>query len=842
MKVSLNWLRDYVDIDLSADELAERLTLTGTKVESVEHIGSQWRDILVGRIAELRPHPDPEVSLQLATVALGERGTQTVVTGAFNLAVGDKVPFAGLGVTLPNGLTLKPRKLRGVVSEGMVLADDELGLGDDHSGIRILDPLAPEGRPLSDLLGDTILDLEITTNRPDCLSIIGVAREVAAITGRSLRLPEVHLAESDGVATSRLSVRVDDQQLCPRFTARVIDGVTIGPSPEWMVTRLQSVGVRAINNVVDITNYVMLEYGQPMHAYDDALLTGHALVIRHAHEGETLVTLDGQTRHLTPEMLVIADGADNAIGLAGIMGGATTEISAATTCVALEVANWNPVNIRRTSRQLGLRSEASSRFEKGLPPYLTAVALDRAAALMADLSGGTVLRGMIDVGHAHDRRRVVSLPVAEPHRLLGMEVGREQVVESLLPLGFELAAPDGPADGDTLAFSVPLWREDVTEEADLVEEIARMIGYDRVPETLLRGGVAAVEAGAGQEWTRRLRPFLLGCGLSEANSHTMVGDALLEQLRAPDAVEVGPLSDDEIAALVPNADAVTAAGATYGVVRLQNALAPERAVLRPTLMAGLLEGVSLNLRNGIESVRLFELGRSYFARVFEVPDTTQQPALERRTLAVALAGLREERSWDSPPIPLDFYDLSGIAAEIMAFCGVQGYVIEPEGHPILHPGRAARLSLAGRRGRASTELAILGEVHPRVAERFDLRARTLIMELDLDALAGLATRDRTYQDISRYPAIKRDLAVVVGDSTPAAEVLRIVRQGGTKLLREVTVFDVYRGEQVGPGKQSLALSLLFQAPDRTLSEREIDGVFGNIQRRLQDALGATFRA
>jgi len=895
MKISLNWLRDYVDVALSPEELAARLTMTGTKVEAVDYIGAELRDVLIGRIAHLEPHPDPEVSLQLATVALGGRGTQTVVTGATNIAVGDKVPFAGLGVTLPNGLTLKPRKLRGIVSEGMVLADDELGLGEDHSGIRILDPHAPEGRPLSELLGDAIFDLEITSNRPDCLSVIGVAREVAAITGAELRLPGVQVVEGEESAEDLVRVRVETP-LCRRFTARALTGITIGPSPELMVARLRASGVRSINNVVDVTNYVMLEYGHPMHGYDGDRVHGRTLGVRLAREGETVRTLDGQNRRLTPDTLVIVDGDDAPIGLAGVMGGQDTEVGPATTTLLLEVANFDPTSVRRTSTRLGLRSEASNRFEKGLPLYLAHVAADRAVALMAELTGGVVARGTVDVGDKGERRRTIVLPTADPQRLLGMPVTVEGIVESLEPLGFEVRLPiadeaepatavawqrtdtavleapatavagqtigrprsdvDGPqstlADpapplAEQLDVVVPPWREDVTEEADLVEEVARMVGYDKVPETLLRGSVPAPGPDSPNApvpaygLMRRLRPFLLACGLSEAMTYALTGDASLQRLRAPDAPEAGTLSEDEIAALIPNAAAVTEAGATYGPIRLQNPLSPERAVLRPTLMAGLLDALSLNLRNGRDSVRLFELSRAYYPRVFEAPDPTRLPALERRTLSVVLGGLREERLWDTPVVPLDFYDLKGVAEDIMAYCGVSSYTIEPEGHPVLHPGRAARLRLTDRRGRPSTELAVLGEVHPVVAARFDLPGRALLLELDIDALAAVVTAERPYRDVSRYPAVRRDLAVVVALETPAADVLRTVRQGGGKLLQSAQVFDVYTGEQAGEGRKSLALSLVFQSLDKTLGEDDIDGPYANIQRRLQEIVGATFR-
>ena len=877
MKISLNWLRDYVDVALSPEELAARLTMTGTKVEAVDYIGAELRDVLIGRIAHLEPHPDPEVSLQLATVALGARGTQTVVTGATNIAVGDKVPFAGLDVTLPNGLTLKPRKLRGIVSEGMVLADDELGLGEDHSGIRILDPHAPEGRPLSELLGDAIFDLEITSNRPDCLSVIGVAREVAAITGAELRLPGVQVVEGEESAEDLVRVRVETP-LCRRFTARALTGITIGPSPELMVARLRASGVRSINNVVDVTNYVMLEYGHPMHGYDGDRVHGRTLGVRLAREGETVRTLDGQNRRLTPDTLVIVDGDDLPIGLAGVMGGQDTEVGPATTTLLLEVANFDPTSVRRTSTRLGLRSEASNRFEKGLPLYLAHVAADRAVALMAELTGGVVARGTVDVGDKGERRRTIMLPTADPQRLLGMPVTVEQIVESLEPLGFEVEQPSPPTplpaageggegvssravsadpsaledasvEGqDSLLVTVPPWREDVTEEADLVEEVARMVGYDRVPETLLRGSVAAPSPDSPNApapaygLMRRLRPFLLACGLSEAMTYALTGDALLQRLRAPDAPEAGTLSEDEIAALIPNAAAVTEAGATYGPIRLQNPLSPERAVLRPTLMAGLLDALSLNLRNGRDSVRLFELSRAYYPRVFERPDPARLPALERRTLGVVLGGLREERLWDTPVVPLDFFDLKGVAEDIMAYCGVSSYTVEPQGHPVLHPGRAARLRLTDRRGRPSTELAVLGEVHPVVAARFDLPGRALLLELDVDALAAVATAERPYRDVSRYPAVRRDLAVVVAQETPAADVLRAVRQGGGKLLQSAQVFDVYTGEQVGEGRKSLALSLVFQSLDKTLGEDDIDGPYANIQRRLQETVGATFRS
>src|SRR3989440_4065718 len=390
-------------------------------------------------------------------------------------------------------------------------------------------------------------------------------------------------------------------------------------------------------------------------------------------------------------MLVIAGGPGPPVGLAGIMGGATTELSETPTTVALEVANWNPANIRRTSTRLGLRSEASTRFEKGLPLYLPPLAADRAAALMAELGGGTVARGLIDVGEVREERRTIVLPASEPRRLLGMDVDRTQIAESLSPLGFavQTTMPGAP---EALAATVPPWREDVAEAADLVEDIARMIGYDKVPETMLRGGVPAREVDRGFYWWRRLRPFLLACGLSEATNHSLTGDARLARLRAPDALEAGPLSEDEIAALVPNTAAVTAAGATYGPLRVQNPMAPDRATLRPTLMAGLLDNLSLNLRHGAESVRFFELGRAYFPHVFQAPDPARQPALERRTLGIALAGLRGERSWDGPNVALDFFDLKGIAEELLAYCGVESYVVEPAGHPVLHPARAAHLA------------------------------------------------------------------------------------------------------------------------------------------------------
>ncbi len=823
MKVPLRWLNDYVSVILSPVELAEKLTMSGSLVERVTNSGAHLDDILVARIENLERVPNSD-HLWLASLNLGDKH-QTVVTGAQNLFPGAIVPYIGVGKKLPGmDSPLKPKKLAGTVSEGMVCSGRELGISDDHEGILILDMVvdgdrAAEavGQPLSNLLGEWVIDLEITPNRPDCLSMIGVAREVSAVTGAPLHLPEPNLQETSPPASELAAVRIEAADLCRRFVARVITGITVGPSPAWLAERLNAAGMRSINNVVDVTNYVMLEYGQPMHAYDLDQVAGHVLTARRARAGEQVTTLDGVARNLSSDMLVIADR-DHAVGVAGIMGGSDSEINPQTTRIFLELANFHPRGIRRTSQALGLRSEASSRFEKGLPVTLPRVAADRAAALLVKVAGGVVAEGVLDAGQSRVVPKVIPFNPAEVHRLLGVSWTVEQIVGSLEALGFHCA----PAEAGMVEVTVPWWREDLQEAADLVEEVARINGFDTIPETLLRGSVAPRPESPGQQWYWPTRSTLLAGGLSEGSSPGLTSLRSLELLRTDDSVEW-------LAEIVPNPEPVRAAGGAFHPAAVVNPLTPDRQYLRPTLLAGLLEAVRDNLRAGEDRVAFFELDTCSYPRAGDVP-------VERRTLAIAMAGRRTPRSWATPETDLDFFDLKGVVEELLTRLGVANPRISAVTHPLLHPGRAADLQAGG------TPLGYFGELHPRVAERWDLGThRAYVAEFDFDALAAMAGAERAFAEYPRVPFAKRDLAVVVDQARSAEEVLRVIRAAGKNRVARVTLFDVYQGDQVPDGKKSLACALDLQSPDSTLREEEVEQIIGRVRKALQHQVGASFR-
>jgi len=827
MKLPLRWLESYVPVELSPTQLAERLTMSGSLVERVENAGSRFDDVLLGRIAQLERHPNAD-SLWLATVDLGSR-SQTVVTGAPNLFEGALVPFIGVGKRLPGqDKPLEGKMLRGIRSEGMVCSGRELGLNDNHDGILILDEavlgpldraLGRLGEPLSEFLGEWVLELEITSNRPDCLSIYGMAREVAAITGAHLQpLPQPPASFGEGRQQPDVALAIEDSDLCSRISACVVAGIRIGDSPKWLVDRLLSAGVRAINNVVDITNYVMLELGQPLHAYDLDTLSGPSLRVRRAHPGERLTTLDGVARTLTSDMLLICDD-ERPVGLAGVMGGLDTEVSSKTTNILLEAATFNPANIRRTSVALGLRSEASSRFEKGLPVELAGKAARRAAMLMAELAGGTVVGDVFYTGIPDPAPRAIEFDLGDVERLLGVTWSTETIVAQLRSLQFIVADPDGKALGVT----VPWWRADVVEGADLVEEVARIAGYDAIPETLLRGSVPPRPLSPGLAQVEPARALLLSAGVDEACSSGLSSQRLLEMLRPDGATEPW------LAAVVPNAAAIAANGSTFLPVRVINPLSPDREILRPTLLPSLLEAVRNALRLGEGRIAFFELDFCAFGCEGRLP-------VERRTLALAMAGSRYEASWGYAPGSFDFFDGKGIIETLLARLGVADWAVVPQAHPLLHPGRSAAITVGGN------ALGFLGELHPVIAERWDLGTRrAYIAEMDFDALANACTVQRAFVDYPRQALARRDLAVVVDDAKPAASVLKEVQRAAKGLLAEVVLFDIYRGDQIPPGKKSLALALGIQSGDHALSEEELDKTMYRIRKTLEHRVGATFR-
>jgi phenylalanyl-tRNA synthetase beta chain len=833
MRAPLEWLYEYANPGLSAREVEERLTMTGTKVESVHHHGvGALEHFVVGKVLEAERHPDAD-RLTVCRVDVGGGYVAQIVCGAPNVAGGQTVAVARPGAIMPGGTKLGKAKLRGVESEGMILAEDELAIGTEHAGIIVLDDLVENGArleagaALAEVLPITteVLELEITPNRPDCLGIYGVARELHAATGAPLAPPP--WADDPGTlgALEGAEVVVDCPDLNPRFTARVFDDVTIAPSPPWLKARLSAAGQRPINNVVDITNYVMLEAGHPVHAFDHDRVAGHRLTVRRARDGEEITTLDDQVRRLDSDMVVIEDD-EGPTSIAGVMGGARSEVHDGTTRVLMEVANWIGPNIHRTSQVLGLRSEASGRFEKGLSPEQAMEAQVLATRLMLALTGATVRPGTIDVGGAGPPAKTIRLRTQKVADLLGMAIAKERQAEILTALEFGVADAD-----DGLDVTVPHFRRnDVYREADLVEEVARIDGLDKLPTTLPKRRGAAGRLTTEQRLRRRAVDALVGRGLNEIVGWSFTDPGVADRLR----LDAG---DDR-----------------RRFVALENPMSESQAVMRTTLLGSLLDAARLNVAHGHADLRLFEQGAVYRWRDGQGgadgrPSSQnggsprfggQDHRLpeEHRALGALLAGRLHAPSWGTPEPPrAGFFAIKGMLGAVCDALRV-AWTLEPATEPFLHPGRSARV-LAGAEGEP---VGWLGEVHPLVAREYDLDDAAAAFEVDLDRLVRHADAVPAYRDLTSFPALRQDLAVAVSDDVPAAAVVALVRKAGGNLLADARVFDVYRGAQVGEGRTSLALALQFRAPDRTLSDEDVAPLRDRIVAALRDELGGELRA
>jgi phenylalanyl-tRNA synthetase beta chain len=817
MRVPLSWLKDFVKISVPLEDLMHRLIMAGLEVANVESIGANWqRDkLFVGEILDVKPHPNAE-RLVLAVVDYGQGAPQTVVTGAPNLHPGEcgqKVVFAVEGAELFDGHSDTPRlqtltrtTIRGVESAGMVCSEKELGLSDDHTGVILLDPTAPVGRPLQDVLGDTVLEVELTPNLAYANCVIGLAREVAALTGqqlRSWRPDDARLSAAHRATTPYVTVRSADLQLCPRYSAALIENLTIQPSPAWMQRRLLLAGMRPINNIVDITNYCMLEMGQPLHAFDyERLHIQGGIVVRRAAPGERMQTLDGIVRPLTEEMLLITDDS-GPIALAGVMGGGTTEVSERTRHVLLESANFSSISIRRTSQGLRLSSEAAQRFGRGVDSALTLPALVRAGRLMAELGGGTMHAEMADTYPQPPPPRRITLPAAEVKRCLGMDFSVETMDRILSALEFQ-CTPDTHDGNPRLEVEVPSHRLDVSIAADLIEDIARIHGYEEIPLTLIKDVLPPQRSQPLLDGIEQTRDILVGCGLTEI-------------------IAYGLTSLDSVSRAQVEGPPVEASA----YIKVANPISQEREFLRQALLPSMLETLRTNSRYR-QRMALFEIGRVY------LPQPGEELPIEQRRLAIALTGTVLPASWydgEAPP-HFGFAHLKGIVETLVQRLHVPDVRWVPATHPSLHPARTAALQLAG------AALGIVGEAHPQVCERFDLPEQTVaLLELNLDVL--LAHRQpRRYQRISRFPAVLEDMALVVDADIPAQMVEETLRAAGGDLLRQVELFDLYQGEQIAPGKKSLAYALTFQAEDRSLTEDEVLQLYQHIQQHTATALGA----
>lgn len=843
MKVPLSWLREFVDITLSPDDLAELLTRSGMEVAGIERYGVEGAElawdpekVLIGNILEVRQHPNAD-RLVLADVDYGAEQPHTVVTGAPNLfeyrGLGRlthplKGVFAREGAELYDGhaegkvkVKLKGRPVRGVMSDAMLCSEKELGLSEEHEGIIILPEDAPVGAPLRDYLGDVVIEIDILPNIARAMSILGVAREVAALTGAALHVPEFALDASGPSVDGRLQVTVETPDLCPRFTATLIEGITIGTSPYWMQRRLLMAGMRPINNIVDVSNYVMLELGQPNHTFDADAVADQHLVVRLAKPGEMLITLDGKEHELKPDHLLVADPS-GPLSLAGVMGGEASEVSQKTTRILVEAAVWDPRTIRRISTALRARSEASRRFERGVDYEIGPLAQRRALGLIQQVAGGTIAQGMIDVYQRPWQQVTLELPPREVKRIVGIELSASEIARFLQPLGFQCAVVESE-QGPVVRVIVPSFRQDVTLLADLCEEVARMYGYDRIPTTLMADDLPEQRANLSLEQEQRIRDLLVAGGLDEVITYSMTNMAQVAQI-----------------------DPEAANPANY--LKLANPLSAEREYMRRSLLPTLIEALALNL-NEQERVLMFEIGRVYLPRSNGDGPLPDEP----RLLGIALSGARSGRSWHSSGNDqLDFFDLKGVVEMLGERLGITGLIrfVPLTNDPRFHPGRAARLEAASPSDKQSkkqgnetvTALGVLGELHPNVHERLEIKKRrVLVAEINLDALIGLAQPSR-YTTISRFPATTQDLSLVVGMDVPADRVVAAIRKYAGSDLESMTLIDVYEGASLGSGKRSLTYSLAFRSQSKTLSDADVNKVRAKIIKGLEYDIGATLRS
>ena len=809
MKVPLSWLRQYVPLSTAPDDLAHRLTMAGVEVDAVEKIGGDWdRDkVVVGRVIRVDRHPNAD-RLTLPTVDLGNGETMTVVCGAPNVAAGQKIAFAREGAMLFSSRSgkvepLRAAKIRGEVSRGMVCSALELGLGEDHDGILVLDESAETGTPLIDHLGDSVLDIEVTPNRPDCLAILGVAHEAAALTGQVVTEPDASYPEDGPPIDTQVTIEIADPALCRRYTASLVTGVRIGPSPQWMQDALSRAGQRPVNNIVDITNYVMLEYGQPLHAFDFDQVRDRTIVVRPARDGEVLTTLDGQIRTLRPPILTIADSHD-AVGLAGVMGGANSEMHEGTTSVLLESASFDPINTRRTASVLGLSTEASYRFERGIRPELAPLALRRATGLILELAGGEAAKGIVDLYPGRKERHPVTLSASRIRQVLGVDYGMAEVERILGALGFRCTSPS--TGEESLVAEIPYWRSDISIEDDLVEEVARIGGYDAIPTTTLSTPIPHHQPDDLIPVKERIRDLLAAAGMRETISYNLTSRRSL--------------------------DAVEALDASRRPMRVANPMSAEQEYLRTSLRSGVLGTLSSNRRTAAAAgIRIFEVGRVFLPREeatgSELPD-------EREMLVGVLSGQRFPPSWRVPSVDMDFFDAKGVLESLFGGLGVSAEYDRAE-DPILHPGKTARISSGGE------TLGVLGELHPRVSARFDLgETPVALFEIDVRTLVRVAgSTGRGYRGVSRFPQAYRDMALIVDEDIPSARIQEIIE--GQKLVLESSPFDVYTGEGVPPGKRSIAYAVTFQSADGTLTSEQVDKAQTGILRRLKSEIGATLR-
>jgi len=801
MKVSLNWLEDYVRVRMDSKDLVHLLTMAGLEVEGAASTGEGLEKVVVAEILSVRRHPNAD-RLSLVEVKT-QQESFSIVCGASNIKAGQTVPLALVGARLPNGVEIKRSKIRGVLSEGMLCSEIELGLGQEASGIMILPPGTPLGTGLGEALGlkDTILDISITPNRPDCLCVIGVAREVAALTGQKMKYPSLPLDDRGEEIHRKTSVTILDRDLCPRYVARMIEGVKIGPSPRWVSDRLEKVGVRSINNVVDVTNYVMMEYGQPLHAFDFRFLEEGRIVVRRAKGGEEFVTLDGTKRTLDGEMLMICDGV-KPVAVAGVMGGLNSEIKDDTTTVLLESAYFDPAGNRRTSKKLGLETEASFRFGRGIDYGGCLSAANRAAQLIQEWAGGRVVEGVVDAYPAPIRPKPIRLRVERIRQVLGTGVSAQETRHYLENLELDVQEEK---EG-VLTVLPPSFRGDLEREIDLIEEVARLNGYDRIPITLPTGPPASERRSKEFLVERKAIHVLNLHGFNEVINYGFTSPAFAERIGLfPDDPRRQPL-------------------------RILNPLAEDVSVMRTTLIPGLMETVQYNLSRKNTNLKLFELKKVF------LPREGEKLPREVKFLAGVTLGFDKGPHWASPQRPVDFYDIKGCVEDLLDMLQItEARFVRAEDVPYLHPGKASKIVLG------QEVLGVLGEIHPEVSDRYEVRGKGYLFELDFDKLVKGAGEEKRFQTLPKFPAVERDLSVVVDQSMEAERVMEAVRTFRQPYVEEVTLFDVYQEPPIPEGKKGISYRIRYQAKDRTLTDEEVNQYHEKILSRLKEVFQLDLR-
>ncbi len=806
MKVSLSWLSEFVDIRLDADALAEGLTMAGLEVGALYDRFDYLETVRVCRIRSVEAHPHAD-RLKCCQVDTGE-GLLQVVCGAPNAEAGMTAALALPGTELPDGRPIAKTVIRGVESHGMLCSDIELALGADSSGIKVLSGALTPGTALNRALGlrDMVMDIDLTPNRPDCLSVIGVAREVAAIQNTSITISESTLSKPSEELDRLTSVSIEDPDLCPRYAARLIEEVTVGPSPQWLQDRLRSVGQRPINNLVDVTNYVMIERGQPLHAFDIDRLAGNRIVVRRAQSGERFVTLDQKERLLDGEMLMICDS-EKPVAIGGIMGGLNSEIEPTTQRVLLESAYFNPISIRRTAKTLGLNTEASHRFERGVDPEGTIAALNRAAELIAELSGGRLVDGVVDVNPFPSIAPPISLSVFETNRLLGTDFTATDIAGLLTSIGFQVdeLGPNGE-DSETLIVHRPSARVDVALPEDLMEEVARLWGYNRIQTRIPKIRAAALSEPLQIQLRSQLRGWMTGFGFTEAITYSFVSESASDHLNLP--------PDDE----------------RRRTVRILNPISEDQSVMRSSLLPGLLETLATNLAQQTRNVRVFEVGMVFLAALHDT-----QPS-EREMLTALWSGSRARDGWWGPAESCDFFDIKGVLESLLTGLKIDGSsfsAVNPDSAPFLKSGSGAAVTVGGR------HIGVIGEIHPDVLAAYDIKQSTFVFDLHLAAIGDCVPDAVQARPIPRFPGTTRDITVIVDRSIAAVEAMNGIDRVNEPLVESVELFDVFEGSPIPEGKKSLSIRVAYRSRDETLEDSVVNGLHQRLTQGLIDKLNAS---